>query len=170
MQYSNSIGVSYQLQQMQNKDLSKVVLFHHSTLEQSVSSPYLWFSSHGNVKCKRPLQPLHCHILCSVLFTLLYAAYQLLVMALSATSTRRMSKKNESNEQQWSPPILILHWLLPQSNLLLSSQRPPHLHTSSDNLHDFVRSDGYKKSWAPSLISSFPSLTLNDAHARLLKR
>ena len=59
---------------------------------------------------------------------------------------------------------------LPQSNLPLSSRRPPHLHTSSDILRDFTRSDGYKKSRAPSWIFLFPGLSLNEAHVRSLKR
>ena len=47
--------------------------------------------------------------------------------------------------------------LLPQSNPLLSKQRPRHLHTSSDNLRNFARSDGYKKSQAPPWILRFPA-------------
>ena len=87
-------------------------------------------------------------------------------------------KKNKKNKKKKTNPTSSndLHWflyctaLLPQSNPLLSSRRPPHLHTNSDNSRDFARSDGYKKSWVPSWISSLPSLTLNGAHTRSLKR
>ena len=86
-------------------------------------------------------------------------------------SLLRTCHTRDNNRIQWSPPILVSHLsLLPQSNPLLLSQRPPHLHTSSDNLCDFTRSDGYKKSQAPSWISLFPTLSLNDAHAKSLKR
>ena len=85
-------------------------------------------------------------------------------------SLLRTHHTRDNNQIQQSPPRIAPVSFLKATCFYRSSQRPPHLHMSSDNLRNFMRSDGHKKSRAPSWISSFPGLPLNDAHARSLKR